>query len=38
MNMVLDHARTFAYQPRLWLVLSFAFIAIATTRCGDAYR
>jgi hypothetical protein len=30
--------KTFAYSPMLWLLVSFAFIAIATTRCGDAYR
>jgi hypothetical protein len=27
-----------AYSPALWLLMSFAFIAIATTRCGDAVR
>jgi len=29
---------TVLYNPRVWLIMSFAFIAIATTRCGDAYR
>lgn len=30
--------RALAYSPQLWLFMSFAFIAIAATRCGDAYR
>lgn len=30
--------RSAMYSPQLWLLMSFVFIAIATTRCGDAYR
>jgi hypothetical protein len=30
--------KTFAYNPRIQLLVMFALIAIYTTRCGDAYR